>query len=121
MREQLGPSALLRELKSQAPRWGEALPALPGLAHEVLRQARSGKLRVEIVPTEFEKIRREMRRSNQRTVLSVVGTGLIIAAVVLLAVQEGATERLSSVPLLTWLLGGLGAYMIVAALPWDSD
>jgi hypothetical protein len=51
----------------------------------------------------------------------VVGTGLIIAAVVLLAVQEGATERLSSVPLLTWLLGGVGAYMIVAALPWDSD
>ncbi len=121
MREQLGPRALLRELKSHAPRWGESLPALPGLAHEVLRQARSGKLRVEIAPAELEKIRREMRRSNQRTVLGVAGTGLVIAAVVLLAVQEGATERLSSVPLLTWLLGGLGAYMIVAALPWDSD
>jgi ubiquinone biosynthesis protein len=121
MREQLGPRALMRELKSHAPRWGEALPALPGLAHEVLRQARSGKLRVEIAPTEMEKIRREMRRSSQRTVLSVVGTGLIIAAVVLLAVQEGAAAGLSSVPLLTWLLGGLGAYMIVAALPWDSE
>ncbi len=121
MRDQLGPRALLRELKSHAPRWGEALPALPGLAHEVLRQARSGKLRVEIAPTELEKIRREMRRSNQRTVLGVVGTGFVIAAVVLLAVQEGATAQLSSVPLLTWMLGGIGAYMIIAALPWDSD
>ncbi len=121
MRDQLGPRALLRELKSHAPRWGEALPALPGLAHEVLRQARSGKLRVEIAPTEIEKIRREMRRSNQRTVLAVVGTGFVIAAVVLLAVQEGATAQLSSVPLLTWMLGGIGAYMIIAALPWDSD
>jgi ubiquinone biosynthesis protein len=96
MREQLGPRAVMRELKSHAPRWGETLPALPGLAHEVLRQARSGKLRVEIAPTEIDKIRREMRRSNQRTVLGVV-------------------------PLLTWILGGLGAYMIIAALPWDSD
>jgi len=121
MREQLGPRAVLRELKIHAPRWGEILPALPGLAHEVLRQARSGKLRVEIAPAELDKIRREMRRSNQRTVLGVVGAGLIVAAVVLLAVQEGATAQAASVPLLTWVLGGLGAYMVIAALPWDSD
>ncbi len=121
MREQLGPRSVVRELKNHAPRWGEILPALPGLAHEVLRQARSGKLRVEIAPTELDKIRREMRRSNQRTVLGVVGAGLIVAAVVLLAVQEGGAAQAASVPLLTWVLGGLGAYMVIAALPWDSD
>jgi ubiquinone biosynthesis protein len=121
MREQLGPRAAVRELKNHAPRWSEILPALPGLAHEVLRQARSGKLRVEIAPTELDKIRREMRRSNQRTVLGVVGAALIVAAVVLLAVQEGAAAQAASVPLLTWVLGGLGAYMVIAALPWDSD
>ncbi len=121
MREQLGPRALLRELKSHAPRWGETLPALPGLAHEVLRQARSGKLRVEIAPTELDKIRREMRRSNQRTVLGVVGAGLIVAAAVLLAAQEGAAAQPGSVSLLIWMLGGVGAYMVIAALPWDSD
>ena len=82
---------------------------------------RSGKLRVEIAPTELDKIRREMRRSNQRTVLGVVGAGLIVAAVVLLAVHEGAAADAGSVPLLTWVLGGLGAYMVIAALPWDSD
>ena len=65
--------------------------------------------------------RREMRRSNQRTVLGVVGAGLIVAAVVVLAAQEGATAQAASVPLLTWVLGGLGAYMVIAALPWDSD
>lgn len=121
MREQLGPRALMRELKNHAPRWGETLPALPGLVHEVLRQARSGKLRVEIAPTELDKICREMRRSNQRTVLGVVGAGLIVAAVVFLAVQGGAAAEVSSVPLLTWVLGGLGAYMVIAALPWDSE
>ncbi len=120
MAEQLGPRALMRELKSHAPRWAETLPALPGLAHEVLRQARSGKLRVELGPGEIDKIRREMRRSNQRTVLGVVGAGLMLAAVVLLAVEERSVEA-ATVPLLTWILGGLGMYMIIAALPWDSD
>jgi ubiquinone biosynthesis protein len=120
MGEQLGPRALMRALKSHAPRWGETLPALPGLAYEVLRQARSGKLRVELAPSEIDKIRREMRRSNQRTVLGVVGTGLVLAGVVLLAVQERSVEP-ATVPLLTWILGGLGIYMIIAALPWDSD
>jgi ubiquinone biosynthesis protein len=110
----------MRALKSHAPRWGETLPALPGLAYEVLRQARSGKLRVELAPSEIDKIRREMRRSNQRTVLGVVGTGLVLAGVVLLAVQERSVEP-ATVPLLTWILGGLGIYMIIAALPWDSD
>lgn len=121
MREQLGTRALMRELKSHAPRWGETLPALPGLAHEVLRQARRGKLRVDIAPTELDKIRREIRRSNQRTVLGVVGTGLIVASVVLLANQESTSAGLASVPLLTWILAGAGIYMIIAALPWDSD
>jgi ubiquinone biosynthesis protein len=120
MAEQLGPRALVRELKSHAPRWGETLPALPGLAHEVLRQARSGKLRVEIAPTEIDKIRREMRRSNQRTVLGVVGTGLILAAVLLLAAQEGGGTDAASVPLMSWVLGVVGGYMVIAALPWSD-
>jgi ubiquinone biosynthesis protein len=121
MKEQLGPRALVRELKTHAPRWGETLPALPGLAYEVLRQARNGKLRVEIAPAELENIRRELRRSNQRTVFGVIGAGLIIAGIVLLAVQEGGAVQAESVPLLTWVLGGIGAYMVIAALPWDSD
>ena len=121
MREQLGTRAFVRELKTHAPRWSETLPALPGLAHEVLQQARKGKLRVELGAGEIDKIRREMRRSNQRTVLGVVGTGLIVAAVVLMAETDGAATGLASVPLLTWVLGGVGLYMIIAALPWDTD
>jgi len=121
MREQLGPRAFVRELKTHAPRWSETLPALPGLAHEVLQQARKGKLRVELGAAEIDKIRREMRRSNQRTVLGVVGTGLIVAAVILMAEAADAVSGLRSVPLMTWILGGIGLYMVIAALPWDSD
>jgi hypothetical protein len=46
---------------------------------------------------------------------------LIVASVVLLAQQEGAMVGLASVPLLTWIFAGVGIYMVIAALPWDSD
>ena len=86
----------------------------------MLRQARSGKLRVEIAPTEVDKIRREMRRSNQRTVLGVVGTGLIAAAMMLLAARMAGGAGDDPVPLMTWILGALGGYMVIAALPWGE-
>jgi ubiquinone biosynthesis protein len=121
MQEQLGSRALVRALKTHAPRWGETLPALPGLAHEVLRQARSGKLRVEMTSAELEKLRRDLRRANQRTVLGTVGAALIIGAVILLAAPGPPIAGAGEVPLLTWFLGGLGAYLVMAAWPWDSD
>ena len=121
MQDQLGSRALLRELKNQVPRWGETLPALPGLAHEVLRQARSGKLKVETSSTELRRLRRDIRRANQRTLLGIVGASLILGAVVLLAVEGQAMSQPGGVPLLTWLLGGVGAYMVIAAFPWGND
>ena len=48
MREQIGARALLREVGRHAPRWGETLPALPGLAYETLKLARSGRIEVRM-------------------------------------------------------------------------
>jgi ubiquinone biosynthesis protein len=117
MREQLGPQALLRSLGEQAPRWGEMLPALPGLAYEILRQTRAGKLRIETGSSEMERLRRDLRRANQRTVLAVLGGSLTLGAVLLLSLDDGRGALLAGVPVLTWVLGGLGLYMIVAAWP----
>ena len=93
---------------------------MPGLVHEVLRQARSGKLRVETSSSEISRLRLEMRRSNQRLVLAVVGAGLVLAATVLLGLDGGSPARFAGAPALTWILGGLGAYMILAAWPGDD-
>ncbi len=121
MRDQLGARALIRELKKHAPRWGETLPALPGIAFEVLRQARDGKLRVEMSSKEIERVRREIRRSNQRTVLAVVGAALILSAAALLGLDGYAPRIIAGAPLLTWVLGGLGVYLVLAAWPGDSE
>ncbi len=120
MRDQLGRQALLKSLREQAPRWGEVVPALPLLAHEVLRQARSGKLRVETGSGELSRLRGELRRANQRTVLAVIGASLVICAALLLGLETSDSERIAGAPLLTWILGGVGAYMFIAAWPGDD-
>ncbi|MGI9333168.1 MAG: ubiquinone biosynthesis regulatory protein kinase UbiB [Gammaproteobacteria bacterium] len=114
MREQIGPRALVREFRSHAPRWGETLPQIPGLAHEVLRKARAGDLRVTMDSEQLERLRGDVRKGNQRTVLAVVGAALVLSAAV--PVGTGATPST-----LTWILGVLGGYMVLVAWLGDYD
>lgn len=116
MAEQLGPRALIRELKQQAPRWGETLPALPGLVYEVLRSARTGNLKVGLRAGEMEVLQEELRRSNQRSVLAVLGSALLLAFVLVVGLNK-PEPILWGLPALAWVLGGVGAYAIFLAWP----
>jgi len=121
MREQVGPRGVLRELRRQGPRWVEMLPAMPGLVHDLLRDAKRGKLRVETRSPDLRALRREMRASNQRTVLAVVGGALIVSAALLLGLDGYAVPLVAGAPLLTWVLGALGALLVSAAWPKGGD
>ena len=116
MDRQLGRRAMWREIRNQAPRWGEILPALPGLASEVLRQARRGQLRVETTSRELEALRSDLRLANRRTVLAVVGSALILSAVLCLGMGAPG-PRLFGAPVLCWALGALGAGAVFAGWP----
>ena len=115
MREQVGARALLRGVGRQAPKWGETLPALPGLAYETLKLARAGEIEVGMRSEEIGRLRVEIRRANQRTVLAVIGAALLIGASVVLSlgVEQGAI--LWGAPLWTWILGGAGVCLAFAA------
>ena len=121
MRDQLGGAAFLRELRRSMPRWSEALPALSGLLQEGLRQARDGERQRGITPQELSRIRAEIRRANQRTIFAVVGAALVIGATVLLGLDGFSPLMIGSVPVMTWVLGGLGTYLILAALPRNDE
>jgi len=120
MSEQLGGKAMLRELKRQAPRWSETLPRLPALAFEVLEQARDGRLEVHLRSEELTDIRRELKRANQRTVMSVVGASLILSAAVIYGLDGFQPAMVGGAPLLSWVLGALGAYLVLKAWPRDD-
>ena len=121
MQEQLGVRALLREVRSQLPRWGEILPALPALTHDVLHQAREGSLKVEWRSTEIRQLRQEVRRANQRTVLAITGGALVISAATILALDGFTPVMLGRAPLASWVLGGLGGLVLLAAWPSDYE
>ena len=118
MREQLGARALLREIKRQAPKWGETLPALPGLAYETLKLARSGEIEVGIRSEAIDRLRAEIRRANQRTVLAVIGAALLLGASVILGLGGTQLPMLWGAPIWTWILGGAGVCLVFAA--WST-
>jgi len=119
MSEQIGVRALARNLKESIPTLSETLPELPQLAHKLLEQAASGKLRVEWTSAELRRLRGEIRRANRRTVNAVVGTGLLIGAVIIYGLDGHAPTLVFGAPVLSWICACLG--LGVLALNWPDN
>ena len=119
MSEQLGARSLLRNLKDSIPAWSDALPEMPVLAHRFLEQAGSGKLQVEWTSKELQRLRSDVRHANRRTVSAIVGTGLILAAAIIYGLDGYAPVVIMGAPLLTWVSGSLGAFILL--FNWLDD
>ena len=121
MSEQLGARSLFRKLKESIPEWNDTLPDMPLLAHRFLEQASSGKLQVEWTSRELKRLRVEMRRANRRHANTIIGTGLIITAAILYSLDDSAAYVFMGAPLLSWICGGLGIFLLVLNWPGDHD
>ncbi len=117
MSEQVGVRALFKALRVNAPVWAEKLPQLPLLIHEFLQQGRDGKLQAEWKSAELEKLRAEIKRANQRSYAAVAGAAFIVSAAVISSTSVSEPYAFWSVPLLSWLLGGVGALILIARWP----
>lgn len=121
MSEQVGVRAFFQGLGKEVPRWAEKLPELPNLVYDVLRHAESGELRVVVSPAEWEDLRQTLQRGQQRIYLAITGAALVISAAVILGLDGYAPNMFGSAPLLTWLLGGIGAFLLVASWPGGRE
>lgn len=119
MGEQLGTRAFIQRIKKNAPTWSEKLPEIPGLMHDFLQKANKGQLEVQWKSDELEKIRKEIRQANQRTITVIAGAAMIIGSMILLGLDGYAPRMLGDMPLGTWLLGGVGAWLLVFAFMRD--
>jgi len=119
MSEQLGARSLLRNLKDSIPAWSDALPEMPVLAHRFLEQASSGKLQVEWTSRELQHLRAEIRRANRRNISAIIGTGLILTAAIIYGLDGYAPTVVMGAPLLTWISGCLGAFIVL--FNWMDD
>ncbi len=119
MDEQLGMRAALRDLKARLPEWREILPDLPRLAHNVLQQVNESQAKIERASRDLDALRRQVARNNQRMVLAVVGTGLLVSAAVVYGLDGYRPQLLGGAPVISWLLGVLGTWMLLRT--WLSD
>ncbi|HAS85938.1 MAG TPA: hypothetical protein DCS31_03955 [Candidatus Competibacteraceae bacterium] len=120
MRDRVGPWSVLRRIKYYIPRWADQTPDLPNLVYGLLRKANTGDLALRLHKQEMEQLRQEVRRANRRNFHAVVGAALVISAAVLLGPDLGLPTNPWHTPLLAWLLGGVGAGLLLAAWPKDA-
>jgi len=115
--EQLGARALFRNFKASIPELNRSVPELPMLAHRLLEQATTGKLRVEWTSPELKRLRRDLRRANRNSILATIGTGLLLAAAIIYGLDGHAPLLVFGAPWLTWICGVAGIVMLAVAWP----
>lgn len=123
MSEQVGVRAFVRSLRKNAMDWSEKLPEIPGLMHQWLtKETISREDGVEETAETLRQIRWEIRKANRRLFRAVVGSGFVISAsIIYVYADPTATTMFGNAPLLTWLLGGLGGFVLFFSWPSRRD
>lgn len=119
MGEQVGVRSFLSRIKNNIPSWGESLPEVPQLIHDVLQRARHGTLQVQGSTEELRQLREEMRQANRRSFAAIIGAALVVSAAVLLGLDGYAPAMAGGAPVVSWVLGLAGA--MLWALAWPRE
>jgi ubiquinone biosynthesis protein len=116
MSEQVGYHAFVAGMKRELPRLGAILPDMPRLAHAWLehaaQDANTRKREIEVL----QDMRRDVGRSQRRHYYATVGSVLVLGALVVSGLDGYAPVMIGNVPLLSWVVGGIGAALL--ALSW---
>jgi len=113
MEEQVGPRALLRNIKDDLPYIIEKMPELPSLVYKSLKAYADGEYHLKQV-NEIEKIRQQLNRNHQRSLIVITGSSLLIASSVIYGLTTAALWL--GVPVLSWVLAASGGLFIVYGL-----
>jgi ubiquinone biosynthesis protein len=118
--EQVGARAFAGRLRRSLPEWSERLPDIPELLHRALQQGVRGRLRLQWESRELEKLRKQLRQSNQRTLAAILGSAFLISAALIYGLDGYTPAMVGGAPLLSWILAALAAFFFVAAWPDDN-
>ena len=112
MSERMGVKGLIKGTILNLPRVIERLPELPNRAIDLIDKIYDGKIEMENKSEEIHKLREEMKIYNRKTILSVIGSGLILSSSIIYALNNTAHGAMISVPLASWVLGLFGLIFI---------
>lgn len=114
MEEQVGPRALLRNIKDDLPYLIEKMPEIPGLVYKSLKAYAEGDYHLKQIK-EINKIREELNQNHQRSLVVISGSGLLIAASVVYALASSVPLILGA-PVLAWAFGITGGLFMIYGL-----
>lgn len=112
MSDRVGVRGLFKGTKENLPRWLDRLPQLPNKTIDLIERLRDGRIQVELKSLEIDKLRKEMRVNNQRTVLAIAGSSFVICAAVIFGLDGYAPMIVGGAPWLTWVFGSIGLLLL---------
>ncbi|HSH40742.1 MAG TPA: AarF/UbiB family protein, partial [Arenicellales bacterium] len=119
MRDQLGPRAAINKLRRELPKWSEELPTLPARLSHALDEVTGMRQELDEQSRELRHIRDELRSGGRRRFAVHIGAALVLSAFIVTALDGYTPTMVAGTPLVSWVLGGLGALLWLAAWPRD--
>jgi ubiquinone biosynthesis protein len=110
IQERYSPQAMLERLRRQAPSWLEQLPQLPEALFESLQQTRQLDSQARYQRKRLDELQQQIQQEDGRRKRGVVAL-LLFGAAAATALPEGL-QQLSSWPLLSWGMIGLGLFLL---------
>ena len=116
LRERYSPKRLLGEVRARMPELITRAPDMPRLLHAWLQQQVEGKHELAMRSQDIRELNQTLYNLQRRAVSAILGTGLLIVAVVLYA-QDAGGPKLGGLPIATWIAGVGGLWALLAAWP----
>jgi ubiquinone biosynthesis protein len=88
MREKHGLDHTARELRERLPGWLSQAPEMPGLLHDYLQQATSGRLTSRLDSSDLANLRKEIEASHRSTLRVMAGAALAVTGALLSGLEE---------------------------------
>ena len=114
--ERYSPQRLAGEFRKRLPEMVTRAPEMPRLLHAWLQQQVEGKHELSMRSRDLADLARIAHAAQKRVVAAVLGSGLLIVAAVLYALEAGGPHWLG-VPVSTWIAGLGGLWALLAAWP----
>ncbi|WP_144898138.1 ubiquinone biosynthesis regulatory protein kinase UbiB [Luteimonas cucumeris] len=114
--ERYSPQRLAGEFRKRLPEMITHAPDMPRLLHAWLTQQVEGKHQLALRSRDLTDLAQTMKGMQRRIVSAILGTGLLIAAAVLYALEAGGPQLLG-MSAAVWVAGLGGLWGLLAAWP----
>ncbi|MDH5484648.1 MAG: AarF/UbiB family protein, partial [Gammaproteobacteria bacterium] len=111
MDNQVGTKALIQGFKKNLPYIAEKMPEMPELIFDAIKKVAEGDKR-QIQVKELRQLREEMAQNNSSSRYNILGSAMLICAVLGMDKFNIFDERLLSLPIMSWILLLTGGFFV---------